>query len=139
MSELTILGTNVEPGTDADYWQRLAGEAILAGQVVYLASDDDRFYLARNSGSPAAAEVKGIAVNVTDFPGQPLRVQTAGTIGIVSSPPIAEGSPYLLGPDPGFIMPGVDLAFGQFCTLIGVGGPNDTLLLNPFGSATKLA
>ncbi len=87
MSALSITAGSVVPGSDARIDRsRYAGASITAGQVVYIGSDG-RWALADDDSATAAAKIPGgIALNGASA-GQPIDVQTSGslTIGAVGA------------------------------------------------------
>lgn len=128
MSDLVVTASEVLAGPDADYVDGVAGQTVTAGQVCYQASADHRFYLA-DADSLTKANAKGIATHGAAL-GQPLRLQTAGTItiGAAASPDV--GVAYWLSQTAGGICPYVDLdAGGMYGCYIGEGAAVNTLVL----------
>jgi hypothetical protein len=125
MPAITITPANVRSGADADYFQGYAGAAVTAGMAVYQDRADAKLRPATNAGGAGAANVKGIALHGAGD-GQPLRVQTAGTLAIGGTTVV--GAQYSLG-TAGAIVDDVDVVATQFVTTIGVGGTNNTLKL----------
>lgn len=116
--DITITAANVIPGSDATYFDRTAGDTITAGQPVYLDSTDSKLKLAdANAASAAAATVKGIALHGAAS-GQPLKVQTSGSITIGAT--VTQGTIYVLSATAGGIAPAADLATGHRVTVIGI-------------------
>jgi hypothetical protein len=135
MAELVITGTQVLSEPDADFYQGIAGEAVVAGDAVYLDVLTNRLRLADANGSQDSAEVLGIALHEAANE-QPLRVQTAGTVVLGDAAAPVVGGVYVLGAGAGGLAPVADKLTGWYCSIVGVGGPNNTLRLSVFPSRT---
>lgn len=86
------LATTVTAGVDAEIRQGLAGETIVAGEVVYL-NAAGRYMKALANGTAIQAEVVGIAINGAGD-GQPLQVVVKGTVNGLTG--LKPGSIYAL-------------------------------------------
>lgn len=126
MAVITITPANVVAGADADFFQGYAGATITAGMAVYEDRNDHKLRGADADGGAGAANVKGIALHGAGD-GQPLRVQTDGTLAIGGTTVV--GEQYVLGIAAGAILPADELALNAFVTIIGVGAPNNALRL----------
>lgn len=133
LSDLVITAAQVLPGTDADIYQGVAGETITAGQAVYLSNSDHRMRKASATGGTTGALVKGIALHLTTA-SQPLRVQVAGTITLGAGAAPAVGQIYVLSDTAGAFCESADLASPMRATVLGVGGPSNTVILGILSS-----
>lgn len=109
-----------------------AGEAITAGQAVYLKSSDGLLWKAQADGSAAEGAAVGIALN-GGAAGQPIKYQYAGDITIGAT--VAVGILYCVSAAAGGICPSADLASSDYVTLLGIGKTAAiiTMGLNAFG------
>lgn len=135
MAELTITPAQVLSGADADFFQGIAGQAVTAGQTVYLDSLSNRLRLGDANGSQDSAEVVGIALHEAAAE-QPLRIQTDGTLTLGAGAAPVVSTVYIAGGTPGGIAPVGDKIIGWYTSVLGVGGPNDTLRMSLFPSRT---
>jgi hypothetical protein len=127
MADITITAASVLASTTAKNNRGVAGQAITAGQVVYLDGTDNRYKLAIATSKPTA-EALGIATN-NAAAGQPLIVaefdenlSIGGTVVV--------GTVYVLSAAAaGAIAPVADLAAGNFVTLLGVAKTAGTIKL----------
>lgn len=126
MTAIAITPANVLAGADADYFQGMAGATITAGMAVYEDRLDHKLRGADADGGAQAANVKGIALHGASD-GQPLRVQTAGTIAIGGTTVV--GAQYSLAVTAGAIVDDADIVTGNFQTSIGTGASGNTLRL----------
>lgn len=135
MTALSITDTQVQPGTtDAQFYFGTAGATITAGQAVYLDAATNLVKLADSDLSAAAAAAIGIALNGAST-GQPVKVQTGGTItlGAGASPVVA--TIYCLARVAGSIIPAADLVQNDRTTILGVGAATNTLIMKIHASA----
>lgn len=108
----------------------VAGEAIDAGEVVYLDTGDTdangkgKAKLAQCDGTALQATVKGIAIN-SAAAGQVVAIHTTGALTVNSV--LTQGVTYYLSATAGKIAPRADLVTG-----------NDVVLLGTASSATSL-
>jgi hypothetical protein len=129
MTALTITDTQVQPGTtDATFEFGTAGATITAGQVVYLDATTNTYKLADSNLSAAGATARGIALNGAAS-GQPLKIQTGGTITLGAGAAPVVSTVYLLANVAGSIIPAADLASLDRTTILGVGAATNTLIL----------
>lgn len=138
MADLTITASQILEGADSDRFDGIAGEAVTAGQTLYLATANNRLYKA-DADTQAKANVKGIALEGAAA-GQPVSVQTRGTLtlGAGAAPPV--GTVYWLSSTAGGICPFVDLdAGGMYGTYLGTAGASNTLILGIHVTNTLLA
>ena len=80
-TDLSITAANVAPSSGAQYADGTAGATITAGQAVYLDTSANTYKLADCDATAATAVIAGIALNGASS-GQPIKIQTAGTITI---------------------------------------------------------
>lgn len=120
MTNLIITPANVVAGANSRQRNGISGgSAVQAGDVIYQASDDEKWHRADNNDVVAAGRaVGGIALNSADI-NQPVRVHEAGdiTLGAVGMVP---GAAYYLSQIPGGICPYADLAAGMDVVQIGI-------------------
>ena len=116
MVDLTITAASVVAGSNSARDSGTAGEAITAGQAVYLDTATNRWMLSDNNGT-GTRSVKGIALNGAAA-GQPIAVLKGGDITIGAT--LVAGTDYWLSATPGGICPRADLAAGMDTVQIGV-------------------
>ena len=127
MADLAITAASVLPtGNTAIDRSGTAGEAISAGQVVYRDTTTRQWMLAQNNGTGTRVP-GGIALNSAGA-GQPLAVQTAGSITIGAA--LTVGDAYYLSANAGGICLRADLVAGDDVALIGIASSATVLALN---------
>lgn len=132
MAEISITPGNVVAGTDADFYDGIAGGTVTAGVVCYLDDTDNSLKSADANVSVTEAEVKGIALHGASA-GQPLRVQVSGELTIGGTVVLA--TIYILGAGgSGGIAPSVDLASGWYTSVLGVASSATKLRLGILNS-----
>lgn len=118
MADLSITAASVIAGSGAKKITGTAGEAISAGQAVYLDSSDNEYKLADNDSATAAVRSPvGIALHAS-ADGQPLTILSRGPITIGAT--LAAGGVYSLSSTAGGICPVADIATGDYNTVLGV-------------------
>jgi len=138
MADLTITASQVQAGDGADYYDGTAGETTTAGMPCYLAASDNKLYKA-DADAQSKAKVKGIALHGSSS-GQPLRLQTAGTVVIGAGASIAAGTVFWLSQTAGGIAPFVDLnGGGMYGTYLGVGDSSNGIVLSVHATDIALA
>lgn len=118
MANLVITAASVLAAADASVSAGHAGEAVTAGQAVYLSSATKKWMLGdSNSATVEARQAKGIALNSAAL-NQPLSVHRSGdiTLGAVLTPGVA----YYLSDTPGAICPVADVGSGEYVCLLGL-------------------
>lgn len=137
MAALTITATQVLEGAGALTMVKNAGEAITAGQVVYLDSSTNTWKLAQCDGTAAEATARGIALNGAAL-GQPVKAQTAGyiTLGAGAAPVV--GTVYFVSPTAGGISPVADLGSTNYVSVLGVGGSTNILRMSIHNSGSAV-
>lgn len=131
MAALTITAANVAwvSGTKDSTYN--AGVAITAGQAVYLDTATSTWKLADADASAATATCGGIALN-TGVVGQPLTVQTDGTLTIGAT--MTLGEVYFVSVTAGAIIPAADLATPARTSIIGVATSTTVMTLRLYYS-----
>ena len=130
--DLSITAANVAASSGAQYADGTAGATITAGQAVYLDASANTYKLADCDATAATAVIAGIALNGASS-GQPLKIQTAGTISIGGT--VTVGEIYVLSGTAGGIAPEGDLAQNDRVVIIGVGLTSSTIALRLYNSA----
>jgi hypothetical protein len=136
MADLTITAANVVAATGANIIHRTAGATITAGQCVYISSTTDRAMLADSNSVTAEARTPvGIALN-SAAAGQPITIQTSGTITIGAT--MTAGVVYYLGDTPGSICPIADVGSGEYVCTIGIAISTTVLRIDISASGVAL-
>jgi hypothetical protein len=118
MTALSITAANVVAGSNATRDTGTAGEAITAGQAIYLASATNKWMLADTNSATAEARVaKGIALNSAAL-NQPVVILKDGDITIGAT--VTKGVGYYLGGTAGTIVPVADLTTGDYTCFLGI-------------------
>jgi hypothetical protein len=123
MADLTVTAASVtfSSGTQVT---GTAGEAITAGQCVYLKSSDSQLYKAQRDGTSAEATAVGIALH-TSADNQPLTYAATGsTINIGAT--TAKNTTYYVSDTAGGVAPTADLSgSGHYVTRLGYATATD--------------
>lgn len=114
--DLSLTAASVIPDEGYSYVEGTAGEAVTAGQVLYLKASDVKFWKAHCETSAATAAAVGFALQAASA-NQPIRVMTSGTVTIGAT--VAVGKPYYLS-TAGLIAPVDDLATADWVTHLGI-------------------
>lgn len=118
MTDLTITAANVVGGSNSSRDYGTAGEAITAGQAVYLSATTNKWMLADNNSATAAArKAQAIAMNGAAL-NQPLAVHKKGDITIGAT--LTPGAAYYLSDTPGGICTVADIGEGEYYCLLGL-------------------
>ena len=118
MSDISITAASVAISTGTSE-AGTAGEALTAGQVVYQAAATGRWWKAQCDGTEAEAAAKGIALNSAPAAGQPITVQTSGTI--TAGGTLVEGEIYIVSATAGGLAPEADIiTTGNYVSIVGV-------------------
>jgi len=118
MVDVTVTATEVLDASDTTVIAGHFGEAVTAGQTVYLKASDGLYWLADADASADTAAAKGIAMN-GGAAGQPCEVGIGGTVDPGFT--VTVGTIYVLSGTAGGIAPVADLASGDYVTIVGVG------------------
>jgi len=131
MADLTVTATSVIKGSNVTNIQtKTAGEAIDAGEVVYLDTTTSTMKLADADSGTTLDAVRtpiGIALNSAGT-GQPLTYMTSGdvTLGAI----LTAGTAYYLSGTAGKICPLADVAAGDDVVALGLAKSTSVLALN---------
>lgn len=129
MADLTITAANVVKGQNASIDRtRNAGEALTAGQAVYIKSSDDKYWKAQADGTAEEATVAGVALHAAAA-NQPIAVQTGGEITIGAT--VVVGTIYVVSAAAGGIAPWADLVSTNKVSILGHGKTAALLVINP--------
>jgi hypothetical protein len=117
MADYTVTASAVLNHNGTEVVRAIAGEAIAAGQLVYILAADSKAYLADANVSAAVAACVGMAVNSAAI-GQPVGYVKTGevTVGAIFS---AAGKPVYLSDTAGKAGDITDATTGEFFTFIG--------------------
>lgn len=133
--DLSITAANVAASSGAQYADGTAGATITAGQAVYLDASANTYKLADCDATASTAAIGGIALNGASS-GQPIKIQTAGTITIGAT--VTVGEIYVLSGTPGGIAPEGDLAQADRVVLVGVGVSSSQIALRLYNSGVQV-
>lgn len=125
MADLTVTPANVQPGASAVTKRGIAGEAINAGQAVFVATDGG-IELAEHDVDAATAAIVGVALNDAAT-GQPIEYAVTGDIDMGAIMTI--GQVYIVGAGAGGIAPEADAGAGDFVSIVGVATTTSNLKL----------
>ena len=126
MTDLVITAANVVKGANARVDHGTAGEAVTAGQAVFLDAATDKYMLTDVDGEGTTG-CKGIALHAASA-NQPLAVQQAGDITIGAT--LTPGTAYFASDTAGGIMPNADLEAGMTVTFLGIATSASILALS---------
>jgi hypothetical protein len=117
-ADLTITAASCVPATTGAQFDisHVAGEAITAGQPVYVKAADSKLYKADANASSATAAAVGIAV-CNAAAGQPCAFQKGGDLTIGGT--MTKGAIYYVSETAGGICPEADLMAGDYVTQLG--------------------
>ena len=117
MADITVTAANVVL-VSGSIQHVTAGAAITPGQPVYKDLDDGDDHKPCDADASATAVIAGIALHASEDK-QPLAIQTGGTINIGGT--VVVGEVYCVSSVVGGVAPDVDVASGEYRTIIGVG------------------
>lgn len=127
MADIVITATSVVAGSDAVTSVGSAGEAITAGQALYVSSTTGKLMRAdSNSATLEARQATCIALNGGAL-NQPIVTQSFGDIAIGAT--LVAGSAYYLSDTPGGICPVADVGTGESVCMIGIAKSTSVLSL----------
>ncbi len=124
MADLIPLDSAVMAGAGATSFDAISGEALTAGQSVYLdGSDQDENGQGKAKGALAAgsleqATVRGILLNNAAGPNQPVRILRQGQIQFGVA--VAQGEIYVVSVNAGGIAPAGDLVATNRVAILGI-------------------
>lgn len=118
MTALSITASSVVAGSNAVRDSGIAGEAITAGQAIYVNSATNRVMLADTNSATAEARVaKGIALNGAGSE-QPVAYIKEGDLTVNAV--LTKGVGVYLGGAAGAIVPVADLTTGDYTCFLGI-------------------
>lgn len=127
MADIVITATSVVAGSDAVTSVGIAGEAITAGQALYVSSTTGKLMKAdSNSATVEARQATSISLNGAAL-NQPVVIQTSGDLTIGGT--LVPGSAYYLSDTPGGICPVADVGTGEAVCLLGLAKSASVLAL----------
>jgi hypothetical protein len=136
MADLTITAASVLAGNGAKTENGTLGAAATAGQVLYKAAADGKWYLADNNAASAEVRTpKGIALN-GGAANQPVRVLLSGLVTIGAT--MTAGVAYYLSDTAGGICPVADLGSGEYPSIVGIATSTTVLNVNFQSSGVAL-
>ncbi|MBA1345978.1 hypothetical protein [Rhizobium sp. WYCCWR 11146] len=128
MADIVITSTAVLAASNAERDNGIAGETLVAGKPIYLASTTNRWMLAdSNSATAEARQPKAVALNGASV-GQPVSFQKSGDITIGAT--LVAGTAYYLSDTPGGICALADVGSGEYVVLIGIAKSTSVLQLS---------
>lgn len=136
MADLTVTAANVAKGSGAVVKAGTSGEAITAGQTVYLKSSDGKYYLAQHDNTAAEAAAKGIALNSAPGADQPIDVQIGGNIDPGAT--VTVGTIYCVSATLGGIAPSTDVGSGDYVTTLGIGTSSSNIKMAVNASGAQI-
>lgn len=125
MADLTVVAENVKPGSDAVTKRGIAGEAISAGDSVFVATDGG-IELCEKDQAAADAACRGVALNDAAVD-QPIEYAVSGSVDMGAI--LSIGQTYIVGAAPGGLAPESDAAAGNFTTVVGIATTGNLLKL----------
>ena len=118
MPDLTITPANVINTGKAPTKTGIAGEALTAGQTVYVKSADGKIYKAQCDATPEEADCAGITLNGASL-NQPVEYVDAGAIDLGATTTTAKTTTYMVSATAGGICPQADLIATQRIVQVG--------------------
>jgi hypothetical protein len=128
MADLTVTATTVVPLTDARILQGIAGEAITAGQSLYVKAADSKLWKAQCDGTVEEATCAGIALNGAAA-NQTVAYIEGGSLNIGAT--TSKATTYVVSATAGGIAPQADLIATNRISYVGYAtDTTGTLVLN---------
>jgi hypothetical protein len=124
MANLAITAANVGLISGPESGDQVAGEAFIAGALVYLNPSDSRWYKAKASGTAVQAGSAGIGMALGTADAAGARVSIARPGAIVSVGGGAAGTVYVVSATAGSLAPVADMVSTNKVTVaaLGIGG-----------------
>ena len=141
MADLAITATQVLKSTGAVIQNVTAGATVTAGQTVYKDVSVGTYKLAQCDGTSEEATCAGIALHAATS-GQPLQIQSGGTIIIGAAASVVEGMVYTLSDTAGGIAPHTDAddpISTEYATVLGVGDGSSGIVMSINNSGQQVA
>jgi len=127
MVDLTVTPTAVAAGSNATKETGIAGETIIAGQVLAKAVSGLLMKCDNNHATPEIRRPVGVALNGGAI-NQPITFQTRGDITIGAT--VAPGITYFTSDTPGGIGVAADNVAGEFTGILGLGKSTTVITLD---------
>lgn len=140
MTALSITAANVSLDSGAHDADQIAGEAFIAGAVVYQRASDGKWLKAQCDGTAeeAGSVALGIALATADAAGARVSIARDGAIVSVGSAVCLAGFYYCPARTAGSLIPTADLASTDKSTLAAVGISTSKLLIQRVYNATSI-
>jgi hypothetical protein len=122
MADLTVTAASVL-WTSGNKTSGVAGEALTAGQSVYLKASDSKIWKAQCDGTSAEAEAVGVALHAAGA-NQPIVYATQGSVINIGAT-TAKTTTYMVSATAGGVAPQADLTSGQYITRLGYSTATD--------------
>ncbi len=116
MADLVVVAANVKPGSEAVTKRGIAGEAISAGDSVFVAADNG-IELCEKDQAALDAACRGVALNDAAVD-QPIEYAVSGSVDMGAI--LSIGETYIVGAAPGGLAPETDAVAGNFTTVVGI-------------------
>lgn len=126
MADITQTPANVVAGGNAVTKDGIAGETIVAGDVLYIDSSDSNSLKKAINATEAPAVAVGAALN-GGADGQPIRYQKSGNLNPGGT--VVVGEVYCVSPNAGKFAPDADVAIADFRTVLGLGTTSSNIKL----------
>ena len=129
MADLVITPAQVQPGAGTSATVGIFGEALVAGDVVYVKAADGNLW---KTDADAAASAVAVGIMLCGgATGQKGAYQPpGGTIVIGAGASVAKGQTYVVSGNAGKIAVESDLTTGDYVTILGVGNDSDGIKLD---------
>ena len=120
MADLVVTAASVVAGTPSVTDDGTAGEALTAGQCVYLKTSDGRWYKADANVTTVEAGADGLKIALNNAPGagQPVKLLRNGNVNLGAT--LAIGQVYVVSATAGGIAPFADLVITNLVSILGV-------------------
>ena len=122
MADLTVTATSVL-FTSGNKLTGVAGEALTAGQSVYLKASDGKIWKAQADGTAAEADAVGIALHAAGA-GQPITYAGHGSVINIGAT-TAKTTTYMVSAAAGGVAPQADLTAAQLIVRLGYATATD--------------
>lgn len=126
-ADLTITATTTVPLKGSQIITGTAGATITAGQPIYRDPTTATMLLCAANLTSVEANASGIAV-CNSSTGQPVTYQSGGNLTVGAT--LVPNTTYVVSPNSGKVCPALDLAAGNYITILGVAKDASTLVIN---------
>lgn len=134
MTALAITAAQVLPSTGVQNEDGTAGDAIAAGDLIFLSPTTGTYKLFDANDSTLNTEHPRIALN-SAAAGQRVSSTAQGTVTLGAGAAPVRGTVYVASATAGKICPAADLASGWKVVIVGIGGDTNTLKMIPAGNS----